>query len=54
MLTTCDGQADAASRKAMCAPMGRGASGVRGMKLKSSDMIVGMDVMSEGRKGINC
>ncbi|MDQ1283775.1 MAG: gyrase subunit [Patescibacteria group bacterium] len=32
-------------------PMGRSATGVRGMKLKSDDKVVGMDVTFKGQKG---
>ena len=32
-------------------PMGRGAAGVRGIKLKGSDLVVGMDAVLKGQKG---
>ena len=32
-------------------PMGRSASGVRGIKLRKDDLVVGMDVMFKGQKG---
>ncbi len=32
-------------------PMGRSAAGVRGMRLKGTDEVVGMDVMDEGKEG---
>ncbi|MFZ2299681.1 MAG: DNA gyrase subunit A [Candidatus Moraniibacteriota bacterium] len=50
-LTTSDGQA-IRFRETDVRPMGRGASGVRGMKLKGSDKIVGMDVIPKGEKGL--
>ncbi len=51
VLTTSDGQA-IRFRETDVRPMGRGASGVRGMKLKGSDKIVGMDVIPKGDKGL--
>jgi len=32
-------------------PMGRSAAGVRGIKLKKDDLVVGMDVMFKGQRG---
>lgn len=51
VLTTSDGQA-IRFRETDVRPMGRNASGVRGMKLKGNDKIVGMDVVSKGAKGL--
>ncbi len=47
MLVSEGGQAIRFSEKTV-RPMGRTAAGVRGMKLKGSDMIVGMDVIEDG------
>ncbi|MEK9151449.1 MAG: DNA gyrase subunit A [Patescibacteria group bacterium] len=51
VLTTSDGQA-IRFKETDVRPMGRSASGVRGMKLKGSDKIVGMDVIPKGEKGL--
>ena len=51
VLTTSDGQA-IRFRETDVRPMGRNASGVRGMKLKGKDKIVGMDVVPKGAKGL--
>jgi DNA gyrase subunit A len=51
VLTTSDGQA-IRFKETDVRPMGRGASGVRGMKLKGDDKIVGMDVIPKGEKGL--
>ncbi len=51
VLTTSDGQA-IRFKEADVRPMGRNASGVRGMKLKAGDKIVGMDVIPKGEKGL--
>ncbi len=47
MLVSSNGQSIRFSEKDV-RPMGRTAAGVRGMKLKGSDSVVGMDVISEG------
>ena len=47
MLVSSNGQSIRFSEKDV-RPMGRNAAGVRGMKLKGNDSIVGMDVVSEG------
>lgn len=47
MLVSSNGQSIRFSEKDV-RPMGRNAAGVRGMKLKGSDSVVGMDVISEG------
>ncbi len=47
MLVSEGGQAIRFSEKTV-RPMGRTAAGVRGMKLKGSDMIIGMDVIEDG------
>lgn len=51
VLTTSDGQA-IRFKETDVRPMGRNASGVRGMKLKGTDKIVGMDVIPKGEKGL--
>ena len=51
VLTTSDGQA-IRFKETDVRPMGRNASGVRGMKLRGSDKIVGMDVIPKGEKGL--
>ncbi len=38
-------------KESMVRPMGRTAAGVRGMKLKRNDVVVGMDVLQSGEKG---
>ncbi len=48
MLVTARGQSIRFKEKTV-RPMGRGAAGVRGMKLKSSDEITGMDLIAEGK-----
>src|SRR3989344_3465407 len=50
VLTTSDGQA-IRFRETDVRPMGRNASGVRGMKLKAHDKIVGMDVIPKTQNG---
>jgi len=49
VLTTNDGQA-IRFKETDVRPMGRNASGVRGMKLKNTDKIVGMDIIPKGEK----
>lgn len=39
-------------READVRPMGRSAAGVRGIKLKKDDMVVGMDIVFKNQKGI--
>ena len=51
VLTTSDGQA-IRFKETDVRPMGRNAAGVRGMKLKGSDKIVGMDVIPKSEKGL--
>ncbi|MDO8566386.1 MAG: DNA gyrase subunit A [Candidatus Moranbacteria bacterium] len=51
VLTTSDGQA-IRFRETDVRPMGRNASGVRGMKLKGNDKIIGMDIVPKGDKGL--
>ncbi|MFZ2187310.1 MAG: DNA gyrase subunit A [Candidatus Moraniibacteriota bacterium] len=51
VLTTNDGQA-IRFKETDVRPMGRNASGVRGMKLKNIDKIVGMDVLPKDAKGL--
>lgn len=51
VLTTNDGQA-IRFKETDVRPMGRNASGVRGMKLKNTDKIVGMDTLPKGEKGL--
>lgn len=51
VLTTNDGQA-IRFKETDVRPMGRNAAGVRGMKLKDSDKIVGMDSIPKGEKGL--
>ncbi len=48
MLVTSNGQS-IRFQEAAVRPMGRNASGVRGMKMKGTDEIVGMDVMDQGK-----
>lgn len=48
MLVTSNGQS-IRFQEATVRPMGRNASGVRGMKMKGTDEIVGMDVMDQGK-----
>lgn len=48
MLVTSNGQS-IRFQEATVRPMGRSASGVRGMKMKGTDEIVGMDVMDQGQ-----
>ena len=50
ILTTQKGQA-IRYRESDVRPMGRAAAGVRGIKLKSDDKVVGMDVVFKGQKG---
>ena len=51
VLSTSDGQA-IRFKETDVRPMGRNAAGVRGMKLKGDDKIVGMDVIPKGEKGL--
>ncbi|MDD2766839.1 MAG: DNA gyrase subunit A [Candidatus Moranbacteria bacterium] len=51
VLTTNDGQA-IRFKETDVRPMGRNASGVKGMKLKNIDKIVGMDILPKGEKGL--
>ncbi|OIP58594.1 MAG: DNA gyrase subunit A [Candidatus Moranbacteria bacterium CG_4_9_14_3_um_filter_45_14] len=51
VLTTNDGQA-IRFKETDVRPMGRNASGVRGMKLKNIDRIVGMDILPKDVKGL--
>jgi len=48
MLVTSNGQS-IRFQESTVRPMGRSASGVRGMKMKGTDEIVGMDVMDQGK-----
>jgi DNA gyrase subunit A len=50
MLVTANGQS-IRFNEAGVRPMGRNAAGVRGMKMKGTDEIVGMDVMNGGQEG---
>ncbi len=50
MLVSSNGQS-IRFKEADVRPMGRSAAGVRGMKLKGTDEVVGMDVMDEGKEG---
>jgi DNA gyrase subunit A len=50
VLTTSEGQA-IRFKESDVRPMGRSASGVRGMKLASGDRIVAMDILPKGEKG---
>ena len=50
IVTTAQGQA-IHFRESDVRPMGRGAAGVRGIKLKKSDEVVGMDVVLRAQKG---
>ncbi len=50
MLVSANGQS-IRFKEADVRPMGRSAAGVRGMRLKGSDEVVGMDVMDEGKEG---
>lgn len=50
IITTADGQA-IHFKESDVRPMGRNAAGVRGIKVKSGDEAVGMDVMLKGQKG---
>lgn len=49
-LITAEGQA-IRFKEANVRPMGRSAAGVRGIKLKKDDLVVGMDVMFKGQRG---
>jgi DNA gyrase subunit A len=49
MLSTEQGQAIRFSEKDI-RPMGRGAAGVRGMKMKGSDMLISMDVINKDKR----
>ncbi|MGK2848557.1 MAG: DNA gyrase subunit A [Minisyncoccota bacterium] len=51
VLTTSDGQA-IRFKETDVRPMGRNATGVRGMKLKGTDKIVGMNIIPKGEKGL--
>lgn len=51
VLTTNDGQA-IRFKESDVRPMGRNAAGVRGMKLKNEDVLVGMDVVLKGDKDL--
>ena len=50
VVTTCNGQAIRFREKDV-RPMGRTATGVRGIKLKKDDKVVGMDVVFKNQKG---
>lgn len=50
IITTSDGQA-IHFKESDVRPMGRSATGVRGIKLKKSDLVVGMDVFYKNQKG---
>lgn len=50
MLVSANGQSIRFQEKDI-RPMGRSAAGVRGMRLKGTDEVVGMDVMDEGKEG---
>lgn len=51
VLTTNDGQA-IRFKESDVRPMGRNAAGVRGLKLKNVDVLVGMDVVGNGNKDL--
>lgn len=51
MITTRDGQA-IRFKESDVRPMGRGAAGVRGIKLRTGDQVVVMDVVKKGEKGL--
>ncbi len=53
ILVTAQGQAVRCSEKQI-RPMGRNAAGVRGMRLKGKDQIVGMDIMEKATKSSDC
>ncbi len=50
IMTTTEGQA-VHFKENDVRPMGRGASGVRGIRLRKSDQVVGMDIVLAGQKG---
>ena len=50
VITTADGQA-IHFKESDARPMGRAAAGVRGIKLRKGDIVVGMDVVTKGQKG---
>ncbi len=51
IMTTQDGQA-IRFKETDVRPMGRGAAGVRGIKLGAGDQVVGMDMIAKGGKGL--